>query len=262
MKSAVAANRTGLCTPYRALVLLMVCTFVFFDHESASCSETTISGIPRIVDGDTVEIGATKIRLVGIDAPETDQLCIDKNGGRWPCGVTARDELIRHVGSQPWSCLVTGKDRYGRALARCESGGEDIEKWMVRNGWALSFVRYSHVYDKEEGEARAGKAGLWAGAFIAPWDWRSRNRGTAILGAVSVPTNAQRVLLSSASAAEAPSPDCEIKGNLNRRGECIYHVPGTRYYSAIKMDISKGKRWFCSPAEAEAAGCREPRGRH
>jgi endonuclease YncB( thermonuclease family) len=99
-----------------------------------------------------VEIGATKIRLVGIDAPETDQLCIDKNGGSWPCGVTARDELVRHVGSQPWSCLVTAKDRYGRSLARCESGGEDIEKWMVRNGWALSFVRYSHVYDKEEGE--------------------------------------------------------------------------------------------------------------
>jgi endonuclease YncB( thermonuclease family) len=249
-------GQEGLCTPFYALVLLTVGAFVLSDHKAALSSEMTINGVPRIVDGDTVQIGATKIRLVGIDAPETDQLCLDKNGERWPCGVSARDELIRHAGSQPWSCLVTGKDRYGRSLAKCESSGEDIEKWMVRNGWALSFVRYSHVYDREEEEARAAKAGLWAGAFIAPWNWRGRNRRTAILGAVSVPTNAQATLLSSASAAEAPSPGCEIKGNANRRGECIYHLPGTRHYSSVKMNLSKGKRWFCSSAEAEAAGCR------
>jgi endonuclease YncB( thermonuclease family) len=262
MNSTVVAMMRGLCTPFYALALLTVCTFVLFDHKPGLCDESTISGIPRIVDGDTVEIGTTKIRLVGIDAPETDQLCLDKDGGRWSCGVTSRDELVRHVGSQPWSCLVTGRDRYGRSLAKCESNGENIEKWMVRNGWALSFVRYSHVYDKEEGEARAAKVGLWAGAFIAPWDWRGRNRETAILGAVSVPTNAQAILLSSASAAEAPSPDCEVKGNVNRNGECIYHLPGTRYYSSVKMDVSQGKRWFCSAAEAEAAGCRAPKGSH
>jgi hypothetical protein len=127
---------------------------------------------------------------------------------------------------------------------------------MVRNGWALSFVRYSHAYDADQAGARAARAGLWAGAFIAPWDWRHRGRSTEILGAISVPIDAQKILLSAASAAEAPSPDCVIKGNINRHGECIFHVPGGRSHASVKMDLSNGKRWFCSPADAEAAGCR------
>ncbi len=241
---------------------LTLAVLVFIGQRGASAEDATIIGIPRIVDGDTVEIGTTKIRLVGIDAPETDQLCLDRVGKRWACGVTSRDELIRHSGGRSWVCQVSGRDRYGRSLAKCELDGEDVEKWMVRSGWALSFVRYSHAYDKEESEAREVRVGLWAGAFIAPWDWRGRNRGTAILGAVSVPADAQATLLSSASAPEAPSPDCEIKGNINRQGECIYHLPGTRYYGSVKMDLSKGKRWFCSSAEAEAAGCRAPKGGH
>jgi endonuclease YncB( thermonuclease family) len=247
---------------YLATVAMVLCVGGLLGPNIAFGQDSSVVGIPRIVDGDTVEIGTTKIRLVGIDAPETDQLCLDKEGKRWACGVTSRDELVRHAGGRSWTCHISGRDRYGRSLANCETAGEDIEQWMVRNGWALSFVRYSHVYDKEEREARAARAGLWAGAFIAPWDWRGRNRATAILGAVSVPTDAQAILLSSASAAEAPSPDCEIKGNINRQGECIYHLPGTRYYSSVKMDLSKGKRWFCSSAEAEAAGCRAPKGSH
>jgi endonuclease YncB( thermonuclease family) len=247
---------------YFATAIVTLCVGGLVSQNVAFGGDSTIVGIPRIVDGDTVEIGTTKIRLVGIDAPETDQLCLDREGKRWACGVTSRDELVRHAGSKPWTCHISGGDKYGRSLAKCEVAAEDIEQWMVRNGWALSFVRYSHTYDKEEVEAREAKAGLWAGAFIAPWDWRGRNRGTAILGAVSVPTDAQAILLSSASAAEAPSPDCEIKGNINRQGECIYHLPGTRYYSSVKMDLSKGKRWFCSSAEAEAAGCRAPKGGH
>jgi endonuclease YncB( thermonuclease family) len=156
-----------------------------------------ITGIPRIMDGDTVEIENTKIRLSGIDAPETHplQFCLDPAGDRWDCGVTARDELIEHAGGKPWTCHVSGTDRYRRSLATCEVDGEDIQQWMVRNGWALSFVRYSHRYDADEKTARDAQAGIWAGAFIAPWDWRHRNVGTTILGATSVPINSQAVLL-------------------------------------------------------------------
>ena len=218
-----------------------------------------ISGIPRIVDGDTVQIDATKIRLTGIDAPETDQLCLDEKGQRWTCGITSRDELVRYAGDKPWTCHITGADRYGRSLATCEVGGEDVEKWMVRSGWALSFVRYSHTYDADEEVARAAHSGLWAGAFIAPWDWRSRNNKTVVLGVASVPVNAQTILLGAVSAADAPSPDCTIKGNINRSGECIYHQQGGRWYAKINMDLSKGKRWFCSVQEAGAAGCRAPK---
>jgi hypothetical protein len=98
---------------------------------------------------------------------------------------------------------------------------------------------------------------MWQGAFIAPWDWRVRNKKTHVLGAVKPPDNANAILLASASGSVAPSPDCTIKGNVNRSGECIFHQPTSRWYAKIEMKISKGTRWFCSVEEAEAAGCRE-----
>jgi len=156
---------------------------------------TDITGIPRIVDGDTVQIDATKIGLTGIDAPETDQVCLDPIGERWACGVTARDELVDHAGGKQWVCHISGLDRYGRSLAACEVDGEDIQQWLVRSGWALSFVRYSHAYDADEKAARDAGDGIWAGAFIAPWEWRHRSKTTTILGATSVPVNVQAVLL-------------------------------------------------------------------
>ena len=150
-------------------------------------------------------------------------------------------------------------DRRGRIVARCEVDGEDIQKWLVKSGWALSYVRVSHDYDADEKAAREAKAGMWQGAFIAPWDWRVRNKKTAILGAAKPPPKALAILLASASGPVAPSPDCTIKGNVNSAGECIYHKPTSRWYAQIKMQINKGTRWFCSAEEAEAAGCRETR---
>jgi hypothetical protein len=108
-----------------------------------------IAGIPRIVDGDTVQIGTAKIRLEGIDSLETDQLCLDREGKRWTCGVEARDRLIQKAGGKTWTCRTNSVDRYGRALATCEAEGTDINRWLVREGWALSFIRYSHVYDSD-----------------------------------------------------------------------------------------------------------------
>jgi endonuclease YncB( thermonuclease family) len=213
-------------------------------------------GIARIVDGDTVQIGTVKIRLEGIDAPETDQLCLNREGKRWTCGIEARDRLIQKSGGKVWACRTNSADRYGRALATCEVEGININRWLVREGWALSFIRYSHEYDSDEAVARQAKVGLWSGAFIAPWDWRSRTKSTVVLGAVNVPKDAQSILLSAASAIDAPTPECTIKGNMSRNGECIYHLPGGRYYGLVKMDLNKGKRWFCSEAEAVAAGCR------
>jgi hypothetical protein len=129
----------------------------------------------------------------------------------------------------------------------------------VSNGWALAQTRISRDYEADEKAAREAKAGMWQGAFIAPWDWRVRNKKTAILGAITPPENARAILLASASGASAPSPDCTIKGNVNRSGECIFHQPTSRWYAKIEMKISKGTRWFCSVEEAEAAGCRETR---
>jgi endonuclease YncB( thermonuclease family) len=218
-----------------------------------------VTGQAKVREGDHVQIGNSRIRLAGIDAPSVDQLCLNTRGERWTCGVAARDELAKHTENRTWSCHLTQTDRRGRSLARCEVDGEDIQRWLVRSGWALAYTRFSHDYDADEAVARETRVGLWQGAFIAPWDWRVRNKKTAILGTVKVPENAHAILLASASGEVAPSPDCTIKGNVNSSGECIYHRPTSRWYAQIKMKISKGTRWFCSVEEAEAAGCRETR---
>ena len=151
----------------------------------AVASAADITGIPRIREGDQIQIGNSRIRLGGIDAPSADQLCLNTKGERWTCGVAARDELIKHADNKTWTCHVRQTDRRGRLVARCDVDGEDIQKWMVRNGWALSYARFSHDYDADEKEARDAKAGMWQGAFIAPWDWRVRNKKTVILGSAS-----------------------------------------------------------------------------
>jgi endonuclease YncB( thermonuclease family) len=222
---------------------------------SAAHAVEVISGIPRIVDGDTLEIGTTKIRLASIDAPESDQVCLDANRKRWTCGIEARDRLAAHIGNRPIDCAPTGLDTYGRTLATCTLAGENLNAWMVRQGWALAFVRYSKQYVPDEEAARGSGRGLWSGAFIAPWDWRHRNRQTTVLGATSIPISAQAELLAPASAVGAASSECVIKGNINRKGERIYFRPGQLDYA--RVDMSKpGKRWFCTDQDAQAAGWR------
>jgi endonuclease YncB( thermonuclease family) len=250
-----AGARTGqgsISVPADVRTSVLICLAALLWTSSASAAEV-VSGIPRIVDGDTVQIDETKIRFAGIDAPETDQVCLDAKGQKWACGVASRDALVKFSANRPWDCDLTGTDRYGRSLGKCFVEGDDISAWMVRSGWALSFVRYSHDYDKEQDFARQAQTGLWSGAFIAPWDWRHRNGQTVILGSLSVPVTAQKTLLGAISSEGAPSPDCVIKANLNR-GECIYHLPGDRWYGKMRMDA--GERWFCSVNDAEAAGCR------
>ncbi len=134
------------------------------------------------------------------------------------------------------TCEDLGRDRYERIIARCAVAGEDIESWMVVNGWAVAYRRFSLDYVDEEADAQAARRGIWAGEFVKPWEWR---RGKRI-------------------AANDNAPDqCHIKGNISSKGERIYHVPGGQYYDRTKIDPSKGERWFCSEAEAVAAGWRK-----
>src|SRR6202046_2654594 len=127
----------------------------------AMANAADVSGLPKIREGDQIPIGNARIRLAGIDAPSVDQLCLDTKGERWACGVAARDELIRHADNKTWTCHVNQVDRRGRSVAHCEVEGEDIQQWMVKNGWALSYVRASHDYDADENAAREAKAGMW-----------------------------------------------------------------------------------------------------
>jgi endonuclease YncB( thermonuclease family) len=238
----------------KTIIIALVSCLAFSIAQAAD-----LLGVPRIVDGDTLAIGATKIRLEGIDAPETDQVCLNANGVRWTCGIDARDQLAAHIAGRDIDCTSHGIDAYRRTLATCYLAGEDLNGWLVQQGWALAYVKYSSAYRQVEEDARVNQRGIWQGAFIAPWDWRHRNNKTVILGAFSVPIDAQAILLAPPGTEGAPSAECTIKGNVNSKGERIYHTQHQNSYARIKMDKGGGRRWFCTSEEAEAAGWRRAR---
>lgn len=224
-----------------------------------AAAATTITGVARISDGDTISIEETRIRLNGIDAPETDQVCIDGTGETYACGIAARDALAEFLQGQSITCSGDEIDRYDRRIMTCFVGDTDINAAMVAGGWALAFLRYADIYVGEEQAARARQAGLWSGTFIAPWDWRHRGPQTEILGSVSVPINAQQHLLPQPVASASPTIGCQIKGNISRNGTRIYHVPGQQDYDKTRISESNGERWFCTEDEAQAAGWRRAR---
>ncbi|TKT70866.1 thermonuclease family protein [Afipia massiliensis] len=209
--------------------------------------------IPNVVDADTIYLNGERVRLQGIDAPETDQTCLNATGQPFKCGLEARTALETRFGNRPWTCRPFGKDRYDRTLAKCSVDGQDVARWLVREGWALAFRRYSTDYVQDETAARDAHSGLWKGSFIAPWDWRQRSPTSEVLGAKSVSIDASRALTGASAA--PPSPSCVIKGNL-RGKTCIYHIPTGRYYDRLDMANKATRRWFCSEADAQAAGCR------
>jgi endonuclease YncB( thermonuclease family) len=138
-------------------------------------TEPTLSGIPRIIDGDTIRIGKTRIRLHGIDAPEAKQTCT-VGGKEWQCGQDATNALVRIVGEHQVSCSQRDMDRYERIVAVCRAGSVDLNAWMVGNGWAVAYRRFSNEYVRDEVEAKKAGKGMWRGKFMMPWDWRRRQR--------------------------------------------------------------------------------------
>jgi endonuclease YncB( thermonuclease family) len=111
-----------------------------------------------------------------------DQVCIDASGKDWKCGIEAREKLQAFAHDRPWVCDLSGTDVYKRHLGSCTVAGEDVSRWLVRNGWALAFRRYSVAYVADEDYAREQKRGLWSGAFIAPWEYSHacpKRRGSA-----------------------------------------------------------------------------------
>jgi endonuclease YncB( thermonuclease family) len=143
---------------------------------SSLAQAADLSGVPRIVDGDTLAIASTKVRLEGIDAPETDQVCLNSNGVHWTCGIDARDQLTAHVGGREINCTARGTDVYRRTLAICYLTGEDLNGWMAQQGWALAYVEYSSAYRQVEEDARAYQRGLWRAHSLL--------RGIGVIGTI------------------------------------------------------------------------------
>jgi endonuclease YncB( thermonuclease family) len=135
-----------------------------------------LRGRPRIIDGDTIEIGGTMIRLHGIDAPEAKQTCQRADGSDYRCGEMATFALAEIIETHWITCKGETTDRYKRRIAVCYAGPYDINAEMVRRGWALAYRRYSKDYINEEEDAQGRGVGMWAGGFVVPWEWRKMSK--------------------------------------------------------------------------------------
>ena len=153
---------------------------------SQNSSAIEIKGFANVVDGDTITINKKKIRLEGIDAPEMRQTCkkpflkISVIIGftfnkRYNCGINAKAKLENIINNQIIICKSSKKDKYKRYLAICFKEKTDLNGWMVRNGHAVAYKRYSKKYINEELYAKENKLGLWSGSFLQPEKWRKLN---------------------------------------------------------------------------------------
>ena len=154
-------------------ILKVVTAFLFLLTFKAVAGE--IVGKPSITDGDTIKIINKRIRLYGIDAPESGQLC-KKNFKEYRCGIIATEALVKKINKNQVRCIVQDRlDRYKRYIGVCFVKSINLNQWMVRNGHAVAYRRYSKDYIKDEDYAKKNKLGLWSGDFIYPEKWRKLN---------------------------------------------------------------------------------------
>jgi endonuclease YncB( thermonuclease family) len=141
---------------------------------SVPAAATIIVGQASVIDGDTIGIQGMRVRLFGIDAPESAQTCLDAVDKVYRCGQQAANALAAFIGSQTVSCEQRDVDRYGRTVAVCRAGDVDMADWLVRAGLALDWPRYSKgAYAAAQTAADGKQAGMWRGPFVEPWLYRA-----------------------------------------------------------------------------------------
>ena len=141
---------------------------IFFLTNNLFASHVTV------VDGDTIKLGNVKIRFSGIDAPEINQICVASEG-KVACGKISRDILITKVTNNKISCTDEGKDFYGRVLGECFVNGESLSRYLVREGFAFAYRKYSDKFISDEEYAKSNRLGMWSMKFQYPWDYRKSN---------------------------------------------------------------------------------------
>ena len=166
------------------LVISICLIFFFLTYNDVKSQEPKIiSGIAKVIDGDTIRIEKSKIRFFGIDAPERKQLCqktwlsilffsFDKD---YSCGEVSTKKLKNKINNKFVVCKSNNKDKYNRFIAECYKDKTNINKWMVSNGYAVAYRKYSKKFVSQENIAKKKKLGLWVGTFEMPWEWRKKN---------------------------------------------------------------------------------------
>jgi len=170
----------------RKLIILIIISIIFFiltyiDVRSENINK--ITGFAKVVDGDTIKINSKKIRLYGIDAPEKKQKCkktyltisfmsFTKD---YMCGEVSTEKLIKKINKQKLNCNILDVDRYKRLIGECFKRNINLNSWMVSNGYAVAYRKYSKKYVSDEINAKNNKLGIWQGKFEMPWDYRRKN---------------------------------------------------------------------------------------
>ncbi len=203
-----------------------------------TASEPPIVGRAFAIGGDTLRIGRQTVRLEGIEAPDRDQTCTRGDHRRWRCGEAAQAALSRMISRREVHCAPAGKDDAGTVRAICTIEKTDVAAALVEGGHVLAGGGLMPRYRSEQAKAQEAKAGLWAGGGTPerPDEWRTR--------------------LWNEAQAKAPE-GCPIKGKVaGRRGDTVktYHLPWSPTYVRLRVVSARGERWFCSEADARAAG--------
>lgn len=237
--------------------------------------------VVRVIDGDTAVVeldsGEIKVRFHGVDAPEKKQ----------PFGREATAFMRDLIGGQDVELVPVEQDAYDRLVAVVLVDGESANEALLREGYGWAYRDYlgqlpeDATYCRLEADARSARLGLWSQPtqrWVPPWIYRKRAKlppGTRLPSPdytreTAADCEAAMAQSRESRRSEVPAPlfekpddkspgGCLIKGNINSRGERIYHVPGSPNYDSTRIDTAKGERWFCSEAEAKAAGWRAPR---
>ena len=150
------------------LVISIFLIFFFFTYFNGKSAQL------KIIDGDTIHLGKEKIRFSGIDTPEIKQTCI-KNNEVIKCGIQAKEFLIKKIGKKKIYCVREGKDQFKRTLAECFVNDVSLSRYLVKNGYAFAYRKYSKKFIKDEDYARSNNLGIWSMNFEYPWDWRRKN---------------------------------------------------------------------------------------
>ncbi len=198
-----------------------------------------ISGLPRVVDADTIDVAGQRIRLGGIDAPEMSERCQRGDGRSWPCGQWATDQARAMLDGQRLRCVDLGARSHRRVVGRCYLDGQDVAIRLIEAGAA----RTCHRFAREQGQEAA---------YLAA-EARAIEARAGIFGGPLNPLAGFCVPRSEPRQAQAENT-CNIKGNVSANGR-IYHMPGQRDYDRVSM-ARPGARWFCSEEAAQAAGWR------
>jgi len=233
----------------RCTALFSALAFALLMGGAGTVRAQSVTGAAQVIDGDTLDLTGTRIRLFGVDAVESRQIC-SRGGSAWACGEDAKARLSELVAGRNVQCSGRDIDVYGRLVAVCRAGGIDLAESMVLAGLAVALTDFSSDYVDAQARASRFGLGVWDAEFQQPADWRAAHPEAAPKPPRVAPAAPAKVQV------YRNSFGCAIKGNHSRRGDWIYYLPGQPYYEETRPEAL-----FCTEAAAQAAGYRPTRAR-